>query len=62
MIGEILFFVSVAWVVSTLFAVVLIIIDDEDVSVDNGVIFLFPANLLFIIKYWWKAIIKAIKS
>lgn len=62
MIGEILFFITVVWVASAFFAVVLIIIDDEDVSVDNSVIFLFPANLLFIIKYWWKAIVKAIKS
>lgn len=62
MIGEIWFFISVVWVASILFAVMLIIIDDEDVSVGNSVIFLFPANLLFIIKYWWKAIVKAIKS
>lgn len=65
MIGEILFFVGVVWVASGLFAVVLLLINDEDVCVDrvdSSVIFLFPANLIFIIKYWWKAIVKAIKS
>ena len=61
MISEILFFISVAWVVSTLCAA-LIIITDEDAEVEDRIIFLFPANLIFIIKYWWKAIVKAVKS
>lgn len=61
MISEILFFISVAWVVSILCAA-LIIITDEDAEAEDRIIFLFPANLIFIIKYWWKTIVKAIKS
>lgn len=61
MISEILFFISVAWVLCNLLSL-LIIICDKDVETDSSVIFLFPANLIFIIKYWWKAIVKAIKS
>lgn len=60
MIGEILFFVALTWWVFVLFAL-LIMVDDE-VEVSSLVVFLFPANLIFVIKYWWKAIIKAIKS
>lgn len=61
MIGEIIFFISAAWALCILLSLV-IIIYDEDAKADNRVIFLFPANLIFIIKYWWKTIVKAIKS
>lgn len=58
---EILFFVALAWWISVLFALLIIVVDDET-EVSDLVVFLFPANLIFVIKYWWKAIIKAIKS
>ena len=58
---EILFFVAITWWVSVLFALLIIVVDEE-VEIGNLVILLFPANLIFVIKYWWKAIIKAIKS
>jgi hypothetical protein len=58
---EILFFVAITWWVSVLFALLIIMVDDE-VEISNLVVFLFPANLIFVIKYWWKAIIKSIKS
>lgn len=61
MIGEIIFFICAAWVVSILCAS-LIIITNDDAEVEDRVVFLFPANLIFIIKYWWKTIVKAIKS
>lgn len=61
MIGEILFFVALTWWVFVLFALLINMVDDE-VEVSPLVVFLFPANLIFVIKYWWKAIIKAIKS
>lgn len=61
MIGEILFFVVLTWWVFVLFALLINMVDDE-VEVSPLVVFLFPANLIFVIKYWWKAIIKAIKS
>lgn len=61
MIGEIIFFISAAWALCILISTV-IITYDENVKADNRVIFLFPANLIFIIKYWWKTIVKAIKS
>lgn len=61
MIGEIIFFICTAWVLCSLLSL-LIIICDEDVETDSQVIFLFPANLIFIIKYWWKTIVKAVKS
>ena len=61
MIGEILFFVAITWWVSVLFALLIIMVDDE-VEISNLVVLLFPANLIFVIKYWWKAIINAIKS
>ena len=59
--GEILFFVALTWWIFVLFALLIEIVDD-DVEVSPLVVFLFPANLIFVIKYWWKAIIKAIKS
>lgn len=58
---EILFFVAITWWVSVLFALLILVVDEE-VEISNLVILLFPANLIFVIKYWWKAIIKAIKS
>lgn len=58
---EILFFVAITWWVSVLFALLIIMVDEE-VEISNLVILLFPANLIFVIKYWWKAIINAIKS
>ena len=58
---EILFFIALAWWISVLFALLIIIVDDE-IEENLLVIFLFPANLIFVIKCWWKAIIKAIKS
>lgn len=61
MIGEILFFVALTWWVFVLFALLINMVDDE-IEVSPLVVFLFPANLIFVIKYWWKAIIKAIKS
>ena len=61
MIGEILFFVALTWWISVLFALLILVVDEE-VEISNLVILLFPANLIFVIKYWWKAIIKAIKS
>lgn len=61
MIGEIIFFICAAWALCILLST-LIIIYDENVKADNRVIFLFPANLIFIIKYWWKTIVKAVKS
>lgn len=61
MIGEILFFVALTWWVFVLFALLINMVDGE-VEVSPLVVFLFPANLIFVIKYWWKAIIKAIKS
>lgn len=61
MIGEILFFVALTWWVFVLFALLINMVDDE-VEVSPLVVFLFPANLIFVIKYWWKTIIKAIKS
>ena len=61
MIGEILFFVALTWWVFVLFALLINMVDDE-VEISPLVVFLFPANLIFVIKYWWKAIIKAIKS
>lgn len=61
MIGETLFFIAITWWVATLFALLIIIVDDE-IEESSLVVFLFPANLIFVIKYWWKAIIKAIKS
>lgn len=36
--------------------------EDEDYDIDWIVIVLFPANLIFILKRFWKSIIKAIKS
>lgn len=36
--------------------------EDEDYDIDWIVIALFPANLIFILKRFWKSIIKAIKS
>lgn len=62
MIAEVLFFISIAWVVSLLCASLIIITNDDAAEVEDSVVFLFPANLIFIIKYWWKAIVKAIKS
>lgn len=63
MIGEILLFIIIAWIASIVICVLIMVFDDvyED-NTDNSIILLFPANLIFIIKYWWKAIIKAIKS
>lgn len=61
MIGEIILFIALAWV-SCLLICLWLTLADEDVSIDNSVMFIFPANLIFIIKYWWKALIKAIKS
>lgn len=58
---EILFFVAITWWVSVLFALLIIMVDEE-VEINNLVVLLFPANLIFVIKYWWKAIINAIKS
>jgi hypothetical protein len=58
---EILFFVAITWWVSVLFALLILVVDEE-VEIGNLVILLFPANLIFVIKYWWKAIIKAVKS
>lgn len=49
MIAEVLFFINVAWVVSILCAALVIIID-EDAEVEDRIIFLFPANLIFTIK------------
>lgn len=60
MIGKIMFFICAAWGFCYLLSL-LIIIYDDDIKVDRRVLFLFPANLIFIIKYWWKAIVKAIK-
>lgn len=60
MIGEIIFFISAAWGFSYLISLVIFMYDD--IKVDRRVLFLFPANLIFIIKYWWKAIVKAVKS
>ena len=61
MIGETLFFIAITWWVFVLFALLINMVDDE-IEVSPLVVFLFPANLIFVIKYWWKAIIKAIKS
>lgn len=61
MIGETLFFIAITWWVFVLFALLINMVDDE-VEVSPLVVFLFPANLIFVVKYWWKAIIKAIKS
>ena len=60
-IGTVLFWISVVLMASILLAVIIIIVDD-DIEVDSQVPFIFPANLIFVIKYWWKAIIKVIKS
>lgn len=60
-IGTILFWILAIIMASMLLAVIIDIIDD-DCEVDSQVLFTFPANLIFVIKYWWKAIIKAIKS
>lgn len=51
MIGEIMFFICAAWALCSLLSL-LIIICDDDVETDSPVIFLFPANLIFVIKYW----------
>lgn len=61
MIGEILFFICAAWALCILLALVILMID-EDSDVEDSVVFLFPANLIFIIKYFWKAIVKATKA
>ena len=61
MIGETLFFIAITWWVFVLFALLINMVDDE-IEVSPLVVFLFPANLIFVVKYWWKAIIKAIKS
>lgn len=61
MIGEIIYFIFVAWGFSYLISLVIFMYDD-DIKVGRRVLFLFPANLIFIIKYWWKVIVKAIKS
>lgn len=60
-IEDIILCIVIAWVVSISFCLILIIFDN-DIEIDNLTIFLFPPNLIFIIKYWWKAIIKAVKS
>lgn len=60
-IEDIILCIVIAWVVSISFCLILIIFDN-DIEIDNLTIFLFPANLIFVIKYWWKAIIKAVKS
>lgn len=60
-IGTILFCISAIIVTFMLLAVMIIIIDD-DCEVEGQVLFTFPANIIFVVKYWWKAIIKAIKS
>lgn len=61
MIGAILVFIGIAWITSTLLTIGILLMD-EDVEIDYPVLFLFPANLIFVVKYWWKSIIKAIKS
>lgn len=38
------------------------LIFDADKDVDWTVIALFPANLIYVLKVFWKSIIKAIKS
>lgn len=53
MIGEIIYFIFVAWGFSCLISLVIFMYDD-DIKVGRRVLFLFPANLIFIIKYWWK--------
>lgn len=60
-IGTILFCISAIIIASMLLAVMIVIIDD-DCEVEGQVLFIFPANLIFAVKYWWKAIVKAIKS
>lgn len=60
MIGTILLFIAIAWVVSILLSITIII--TEDAEAESKVVFLFPANLIFVIKYWWGAIVEAIKS
>lgn len=60
MIGTILLFIVIAWAVCILLCITLVI--TEDIEVESRVVFLFPANLIFIIKYQWGAIIEAIKS
>lgn len=61
MIGEIILFIVTAWVLC-LFICLCLILADEDISIDSSVILIFPANLIFIMKYWWKVLIKAIKN
>ena len=61
MIGTIIFCISAIIVAFMLLAVIIVIVDD-DCEVEGQVLFTFPANLIFVVKYWWKAIIKAIKS
>lgn len=60
-IEDIILCIVIAWVVSISFCLILIIFDN-DIEIDNTTILLFPANLIFIIKYWWRIVIKAIKS
>lgn len=62
-IGDILMALIVVWLICTIIAVVIYgFTEDDDDDVDFSIIALFPANLILVIKYWWKSIIKAIKS
>lgn len=59
-IGDILGIISLVWILCTCICIIIYI--DEDTKIDISTMLLFPANLIFILKIWWKSIIKAIKS
>lgn len=61
-IGQIVLVLVIVWTISAILSVLIYIAENEDSDISNKVILIFPANLIFIIKYWWKAIITAIKS
>lgn len=56
-------FLTISWIICVIISLIICVIEDEDIDVKRQkVLFIFPANLIFIIKYWWKTIIEAIKS
>ena len=55
--------IAFIWLLCVLISV-MIYVNEEDVGddVNWSVIWLFPANLIYILKTFWKAIVRAIKS
>lgn len=54
--------IAIIWIWFSCILISLFIYINKEEDVDWSVIVLFPANLIYILKTFWKSIIEAIKS